>query len=95
MENTANLERCAYSKKENGKAVWCKFHLEAVNDNKVCDDFLDYLDSPVMSTLLKSETKKNNVTPPKLPISNRIKDICAWFLIIFFILAAVLVFLYF
>lgn len=87
---------CAYAQKENGKAVWCKFHREKVTENNTCDDFLDTLDSPVMSTLLESVTSKGKTSHQKsgLPVGNRIKDILAWILIVLFILSGILAFLY-
>lgn len=87
---------CAYAEKTNGKPVWCKFHKEKVTENNTCDDFLSFLDTPVMSNLLDSVAKNKQATSKKegIPVGNRIKDFFAWVYIIFFITLGVLAFLY-
>ena len=87
---------CAYARKEGGKPTWCKFHKEKITENNTCDDFLDFLDTPAMATLLDSVAKEGQKPSKteKTPVKNRVKDIFAWVWIIFFILAGALAFLY-
>ena len=87
---------CAYAEKNNGRPVWCKFHGESINENNICNDYLDYLDSPVMSSLLKSVhgKKEEKEADKRIPLKYRIKDSIAWAVILFFIAAGVLAFLY-
>ena len=98
MEN--GCWNCAYAQKKDGNPVWCNFHEVEVDDNKTCDDFLDYLDSPAMSALLADlladyKNKNSAGTPVEnLPVSNRIKDFFGWICIVFFIILGILAFLY-
>ena len=94
MEN--GCWNCAYAQKKDGKPVWCNFHEVEVDDNKTCDDFLDYLDSPVMSALLADykNKKSGGTSADVLPVSNRIKDIFGWICIVFFIILGIFAFLY-
>ena len=102
-----NCGYCAYAAKKNGKATWCKFHGETVTDNNVCDDFLHFMDNPLISERLDQITKpaatsqqsgkhKDRVTgKTKISMKVKIKDFFAWFLILLFIFAGIMVFLYF
>lgn len=94
---------CAYSIKENGKATWCTFHDEAVTEQNVCDDFLDYLDSPLVSENLdmlkksSAEKQSGSIQSRRRKIRNRarVKDFFAWIVTVFFIALGIFVFLYF
>lgn len=87
---------CAYAVKENGKPVWCKFHMQEVGETNYCDNFLDVMDSPRTQTMIDrlaeiSTGKKRS----SLPTENKIKNIIAWILIALIIGFAIYVFLFF
>lgn len=79
---------CAYSVRENGQPVYCRFHCEEVTQENVCDDYLNFLDAPAAAQLFSSRPL------PKLPFRNRVKDALAWVIIAVFTAAGVLAFLY-
>mgnify|MGYP007090140565 CR=1 FL=1 len=94
MDNVCG--NCAYAQKEDGEVVWCKFHKEKITENSSCDDFLDFLDTPVMSSLLSEVVKKDTtgISKKGSSVKNHIKDFFAWVLILCFIVAGIVAFLY-
>lgn len=86
-------EYCAYAEKKDGTPVWCKFHDEAVTEENTCENFLSFLDTPVMSTLLTDKFNKSQ--SKKISLGTYVKDIIAYIFITWFIVMGICVFLFF
>lgn len=90
-------QHCAYSEVREGKTHWCKFHERNVSAQNSCKDFLDSLDSPLISELIndvKNESEGKSINK-KVPFGVYVRDFFSWIAILIFILLGILIFLYF